>query len=163
MANSPFVLEFAFDGDVQIMTGLSRFGEYARDLRPAFREISADFKQVTAATFAAQGPGWPPLNPRYAAWKARHYPGRPLLVRTGALQSAATGGSGYVERLEPLVMQLGVNVRYAHFHQQGTGRMPARKLVDFREDPAVQRRWAKIIQRHLVRESRRAGLSGRET
>lgn len=162
MANSPFVLEFSFDGVTQVATALSRFGEYARDLRPAYREISADFKKIAAETFSHSGPGWAPLSPTYAAWKGRHFPGKPILVRTGELQTAITGGSGYVEKLEPLIWQVGVRHPAATFHQRGTSRMPARKLVDFRRDPSIQRRWAKIVQRHLVAESRRAGLNGRE-
>lgn len=33
------------------------------------------------------GEGWPPLNSDYAAWKARHFPGAPMLVREGVLRN----------------------------------------------------------------------------
>lgn len=39
------------------------------------------------------GYGYRPRSKKYLAWKAKHFPGRPLLVATGALQAAAAAGS----------------------------------------------------------------------
>ena len=40
---------------------------------------------------------WEALKPRYAAWKERHFPGAPILVRTGKLRSSMhRGGAGNI-------------------------------------------------------------------
>lgn len=37
---------------------------------------------------------WAPLSPRYVAWKNLHYPGRPLMVATGAMRASLLGVTG---------------------------------------------------------------------
>ena len=156
-----FVLELVIDGEQQVLSALSRFGEYANDLHVPFGEMATDFARAEGARFAAQGPGWAALSPEYAAWKAAHYPGKPILQRTGALLGSLTGGAGFIREITDEAMTLGTRVGYARFHQRGTGRMPKREVI--RLQPEDRLRWAKIMQKHLVAEARRAGLMAEAT
>lgn len=76
--------------------------------------------------FATEGElvgGWPDLSPEYAAWKARHFPGRRILELHRRLQmslmpgAAGTsgGGSDTVLRVGPRQMEIGTRVPYARF------------------------------------------------
>jgi hypothetical protein len=74
--------------------------------------------------FATEGDavgGWPDLSPGYAAWKARHFPGRKILELTRRLQNslmpgaAGTSGAGSdtVLRVRPTQLEIGTRVPYA--------------------------------------------------
>jgi hypothetical protein len=74
--------------------------------------------------FATEGDlvgGWPDLNPGYAAWKARHFPGRKILELTRRLRNSlmpgATGSSGggsdTVLKIGPRALEIGTRVPYA--------------------------------------------------
>lgn len=71
----------------------------------------------------------------YAAWKAKHYPGMPILQLTGRLITAATvpGAPDNINSYEPFSMEYGVsdNIPYAYKHQYGSkdGRTPARRYM----------------------------------
>src|SRR5580765_3894261 len=99
------------------------------DWRPYWADIAAVFYISESARFSSGGFGtWPPLSDGYARWKAKHYPGRPILVRTGALQESLTSrtGAGAIYEESPLELNLGTNIPYAKYHQTGTSKMPAR-------------------------------------
>lgn len=83
--------------------------------------------------FASQGGVvgyvWPRLSPKYSVWKAKHYPGRGPLVRTGAMQHAfdysANSTSVHIQNLMP----------YAKYHDSTAPRtkMPYRPLTGVNE------------------------------
>src|SRR5262249_32662130 len=91
----------------------------------------------------ALGHTWTPLSPKYAAWKAIHFPGRPILQRTGALRRAASRplrratADGLTITI-PWSRELGQPVK-VEWHQEGTigkvgpaghtGTMPARPIL----------------------------------
>lgn len=85
----------------------------------------------TEGAFA--GSRWAPLSASYAAWKALHFPGRPILSATGALRRAATTPR---RRATPTMLVLSVEpysregrtVQPSWF-EEGTSRMPARPIV----------------------------------
>lgn len=67
-------------------------------------------------------------------WQARKHPyPHPILMKTGAMMQAATGGgAGAIERIENNQLEVGVSgatVGYAAFHQHGTSRMVARPFI----------------------------------
>jgi len=125
------------------------------DWRDAWEPMAADFRASEAEIFAEEGPGWAPLSPRYAQWKAHHYPGMPLLVRTGALAASLieADSDGNINELYPTEMKLGSDLktkdgRYTlgMLHQTGTrphkgspDGMTARPPVIVR--PSLQRQW----------------------
>lgn len=141
-------MHFEFFGDTQIDRTLTAFVERGEDATPAFEAMRARFLDAERRQFDSQGHGsWPALSPRYGAWKATHFPGRPLLVRTGDLRRSLTEGPE-VSVIQPRRAIFGSAVEYGVYHQQGTSRMPRRKVVDFSE--AERRAWVKILERWLT-------------
>lgn len=151
----PTRIVFDFAGEAQVDRQLLRFAGRARDARPAFREMARRFAPAEGRQFDSQGAygsgPWKPLSPEYAAWKERHYPGRKIMQRTGALKRDLTERPFGVEVIEPSHMVLGTNRSYAKYHQRGgstPGRPPQRKLVDLPE--TERQEWVRILQRHIV-------------
>jgi phage gpG-like protein len=152
-------VDIVFDirGDEQLRRSLSRFGEHAKDLSEPFREIVKDFYKVEKKQFESEGGygsgGWQPLSPRYAAWKAKKHPGRPLMVVSGLLKESLLGENPYsIENVTPKSMEVGTVVNFAIYHQKGTSKMPARQLIQLTD--ADKKRWVKYIQKYLVKQAR---------
>lgn len=146
----PTRIHFEFFGDTQIDRTLEGIEIRGRDATPAWEEIAESFLAGERSQFASQGAwgsgGWSPLSPKYAEWKARHYPGQPILVRTGALRASLTDGPD-VRIIRPQDAWLGSMVRYGRYHQSGDG-VPRRPPVDIPE--SERRTWAKIMHRFLI-------------
>lgn len=112
---------------------LDDFGRYL------FPRLIPVFESELEAQFAAQGRGpnagsWAPLSEQYAAWKEQHFPGQPILQRSGELFHGLTSSSSpFAKRItEGNEFDFGtVGVEYASFHQLGTEHMPARPEFDF--------------------------------
>ena len=96
--------------------------------------------------------GWVPLSPAYAAWKAIHYPGQPMLQRTGRLIESFEGGPGAIRVVRPESLAFGSDIPYGTYHQTGTGRMPRRRIIDLTEEDRTM--IMREIQRYLVRVAR---------
>lgn len=154
----PAILNISVEGDTLIARELRGWQLRAVSARPAFEKMADAFAQAETRQFDSEGGygsgGWAPLSPSYAAWKAIHYPGKPILERTGALRRALTTRPLGVERIEDEFGEFGVGgslgsgVDYAVYHQQGTPKMPARPPVAFPE--SVKREFVKILQVWLV-------------
>jgi len=116
-----------------------------KDLRPAWLVIRNDLRNVvwkqqfeTEGGYA--GSGWEPLSDKYAAWKEKHYPGKPILQLTGQLKKSFTedfrgSNGGYYQLLAPSFMEVGSDLKVGKYnlgllHQTGTENMPARKVVE---------------------------------
>ncbi len=127
---------------------ISKFGSYV------YPKLVPVFEEEERAQFAAEGEGpntggWQPLSEAYAAWKAGHYPGQPILVATGNLREALTSSSSpnALRTYDAENFDFGTaGLDYASFHQTGTGKMPARPEYDFTE--------------HLEAELQKAALEG---
>jgi phage gpG-like protein len=150
-------ITFEVAGDEQLKRSFSRFGEHAKDLSEPFREIVKDFYKIEKKQFESEGGygsgGWQPLSPRYAAWKAKKYPGRPLMVVSGLLKESLLGENPYsIENVTPKSMEVGTVVNFAVYHQKGTCKMPARPLIQLTD--ADKKRWIKFIQVYLVKQAR---------
>jgi phage gpG-like protein len=147
----PTLISFTFFGDAQLDRRLERMTGHTEDARPAFEAIRESFLAAERRQFSTQGGyasgGWAPLSPRYAEWKARHYPGQPILRRTDELFRSLTEGPE-INVIEPQFALFGSAVPYGEFHQHGTARMPMRKPVELPE--ALRRRWVKILQRWII-------------
>lgn len=144
-------LKLEFYGDVQLDRTLARFADNIGDARPAWDVLADRFGRLERRQFAGEGPfsgGWQALSPDYAEWKERHYPGKPILERSGDLLRSLTRRPFGVEVLEPGFMVVGSDVDYGQWHQQGTDRMPRRRPVEFPEHE--RREWVRILQRFIV-------------
>lgn len=148
-------LSFTFYGDVQLNRTLARVTDAVHDLRPAWEVLAGRFVAMERQQFDTEGryasAGWAPLSPRYARWKAAHYPGKTILRRTDDLYNSLTRRPLGVEVIEPQLAIFGSAVRYGEFHQRGGGRagyLPRRRPVEFPE--AERREWVKVLQRYIM-------------
>jgi hypothetical protein len=124
------------------------------DATPAWRDILANWKSEQKRVFSSQGgsigANWPPLSPRYAEWKQRHYGGRPMLVRSGSLRAAAEGeSSGFFAKISALGLELGITHRVAQIQNA------RRPIMRFSE--IEQRRWYRLMQLYVERSASAAG------
>lgn len=143
---------FTVEGEAQIDRTLARFADNVSDALPLWDKLADRFASIERRQFASEGGygsgGWPALSPRYAAWKARHYPGKPILERDGELKRSLTVRPFGVEVLTPSSMTVGSGIDYGRFHQQGAGNLPQRRPVELPE--SERRTWVRLIQRFIV-------------
>jgi phage gpG-like protein len=103
------------------------------DVKPVFRWAHQVLKKTFAENFTSQGlpvGGWSPLDPEYAAWKARRLPGAPTLIRSGELfRSLSELSDPSVNEINKLSATFGTGLNYAKFHQYGTNKMPKRQIL----------------------------------
>lgn len=144
---------FSVVGVNQLSRSLGVMADHISDLRPAWKEIRKNFYENERKQFRTQGGhasgGWKRLSPSYAAQKAKRYPGRTILVRTGTLEKALTHpahtGSIWIPRKTSVSM--GTSLPYAKYHQVGTRRMPSRPPVELTAEQKTQ--WPKIIHEYI--------------
>lgn len=149
-------LTFAVFGDVQVDRTLEGIEAAAADLRPAWEVLRGRFLTSERRQFASQGGysgGWRPLSPRYAAWKAAHFPGKTILRRTDDLYESLVDGPD-IAILEPDYMILGTSVGYAAYHQHGSGALPQRRPVELPDRERAE--WVKVLQSFI----RTGGVTG---
>ena len=124
---------------------LEELGRRLGDLTPVWREVVSDWKAQEKRVFetegAAIGVRWPPLSPRYAAWKAKHFGGT-MLVRSGHLRAAAVGtGSGYEEKIAQLAVEFKITDPTA---QYVATRRPITRFSDIEKA-----RWFRLLQTYV--------------
>jgi phage gpG-like protein len=89
------------------------------------------------------GTPWKRLTPAYSAWKQQHFPGQPILRRTGLMLDSAyltTRGDTFLVR----------STSYGKYHQFGTSRMAARPWMgvpDISLKHIVPIAWKNILSR----------------
>jgi phage gpG-like protein len=144
--------KLSFYGDVQLDRTLARMQENPKDARPLWEALANRFAAIETRQFKSAGRyasgGWSPLSPRYAAWKAKHYPGAPILTRTAALRNSLTRRPFGVDIIEHKSMAVGSDVDYGKYHQNGEGNNPQRRAVELTENE--RRRWMRALQRYVI-------------
>jgi phage gpG-like protein len=147
------LLSFTVTGEEAVTAGIAALLASMQDLTPFWREVFAPkyfamVQDLFATSGTSRGPGgkfvggnWAWLSPKYRVWKAKHYPGQPILTREGRLRDsmvwngAGVGPEGVFEA-HPMFAVAGTTVPYGKFHQYGTSTMPARPFLP-PPDPAV--------------------------
>ena len=93
----------------------------------AFREVWYDITSEQFQSEGELGPGaWSPLTEVYERWKAKAYPGMPILRATDRLMDSLLGGPEGVWRAGSRSLEYGSKVPYFDAHMTGTETMPAR-------------------------------------
>lgn len=149
-------------GEKVLDRALSRFGEQLRDLRQLWPAVVTELRAITREQFAGQGIGatgqWAKLSPAYKRWKEKNYPGRPILVRTEALKdSLLKNNKNTVYRPLPQSLEFGTKIKYAAYHQRGSGKLKRRPIFDLNEQQKT--RIIKAIQKRLVSAGRDNGVT----
>ena len=80
-------------GAAETNVGLAALSVMLADASPFWPGIVAALEGAEAGVFAAEGPGWLPLQGDYAEWKAANYPNANILELTGALRNSLTGST----------------------------------------------------------------------
>lgn len=146
-----FRLTLEFFGERQLDRTLDAIDARLHNMRPAWDALADRFAEVERRQFDSEGKygsgGWKPLSPAYAAWKARRYPGKPILEREGDLRRSLTVRPFPVERFGRLDAEFGSDVPYGAFHQRGSGRLPQRRPVEL--PTSTREEWAKLLQRYV--------------
>lgn len=149
-------------GEVEMDRGLARFTDGIADWRPIWPVFGDNFYAHLKSVFSTEGEAgagkWAPLSEKYAAWKARRYPGRPILQRTGRLEASLTDRHAEGARYEatPKSLTIGSTVKYGIFHQTGGDHLPQRKEIALPEP--VKRELMRIAQMYLVQIASSAGF-----
>jgi phage gpG-like protein len=149
-------------GQVQMDRGIARFADGIADYRPVWPVIEDEFygqvRRQCATEGAEGGEHWKPLSAAYGEWKEVHYPGKPILQRTGDLFKSLTSSSDAnavcIEERKKLT--LGSRVSYSIYHQTGTSRMPARPEIQLTE--VFKRIAMKNVQAYLVEIATKVGF-----
>lgn len=124
----------------RLSVAFERAGEYVADFgKYVFPRLTPVFEAAEEEQFDAEGSGptsgaWAPLTPSYAEWKAKAYPGAPILEQRGTMRAALTSSASPVAYREWSASEFAfgtAGVEYASFHQRGTSRMKARPPFDF--------------------------------
>lgn len=92
---------------------------------------------------------WPALNPRYAAWKARTFPGSPPLIRSGEMNDSF----GFEEHKRSL--DLFNTADHFDYHQEGRG-VPQRMMMKIDQQRAA--RVVKYLVGDLTQQMQHKGL-----
>jgi phage gpG-like protein len=141
---------------------IARFADGVSDYRPVWAVIEDDFYALVSRQFATEGVEgggrWPELTAEYGKWKAMHYPGKPILERTGELMASLTspGAPGAVRVEERKTLTLGTTVPYAIFHQTGTRKMARRPEIQLTEP--FKRTAMAHVQGYLVQMATQGGF-----
>lgn len=154
-------------GMQSLRAALERAGDNVRHLgQYVFPRLIPVLEKAVRRQFQAEGGGpfagpWAPLTEKYRAWKERHYPGRPILVRTGDMREALTSSASPFASRDYSDSELAYGTKglnYASFHQTGTGRLPGRPPFDFGAD--VEREMRDAVQLGIVEAVRAADREG---
>lgn len=105
--------------------------------------------EVFASRGGVVGKRWPRLNENYAAWKARRWPGRPPLIRTGLMNRS------FKHKSTQLTTSLWNEAKYFDYHQDGRG-VPPRVMM--RVDQEREARIVKYIVSDLTTQMDQKGL-----
>lgn len=148
-------IQITVTGDKELIAKLNRLSAGGLDLEDSM-DSSGRFltRFFSGEVFASRGrvinEPWPALNSSYAAWKARQFPGRPPLVKTGEMMRSFKHTSS-ARRLE-----LFNTSDYFAFHQDGTRHLPQRVMM--KVDNRRVQRVAEFIAEDLAQQMQRAGL-----
>ncbi len=100
------------------------------DLRGAMESVGSEAKKFFGGqVFASRGgvidQSWPRLSNRYAAQKAKKWPGRPVLVRTGVMQRSFSSST------TPMSVTITNTAPYFKYHQSSASRgtLPRRAMI----------------------------------
>ncbi len=135
-----------------------------KDLRPVWPDVHNIFMDFIKEVFRSQGgyagTTWQPLNPNYAAWKARYYAGKPIMQLTGRLYESfiTPNHPEHVYRTGPSFGEFGTRVLYARTHHWGypPRNIPARRLIP-RFTKAEGERVVDAILAHIIKGARKPG------
>lgn len=129
---------------------LVKLAENISDLRPVWKNLIDYYQnEIIPAAWSTkgkimEGKRWTPLSKKYNKWKKKNYPGQPLMYRTGKLLEAATGGPGWMQKINRRNMEMGVEGQEYFYHVSERSKY-GRKYFYTSENSLPARAWAWLI------------------
>jgi len=123
-------IKLKINGLDEMHDNLENINKRMGDLRPVWPKAHEKLKGYLIENFTAQGlpsGGWAPLDAEYGAWKIKHFPGMPILVKEGGLFAKIAQGPDLDGNKRTASFSFGGEI--AKFHQYGTRNMPARRII----------------------------------
>lgn len=122
-----YAIKVDIQGATELAQKLRKFGSSVLDLSRSMEDIGVYFERFFAGeVFASRGgvigKSWPALDSRYAVYKARAWPGRPPLIRTGVMNNS------FKHRSTRLSTTIWNEAEYFEYHQEGQG-VPQRVMM----------------------------------
>lgn len=109
---------------------LSLYGKRLADWPLLWGEVVIALTEAERDWFATEGEGsWKPLNPEYAATKARLFPGKTILRATDTLYESLTTPNLAASLKNPDQLEFGSDDPVAEYHYKGTPKMPKRNPI----------------------------------
>lgn len=139
-------------GEVQLDRGIARFSEGVADYRPIWPVIEDDFYAQEKDQFKTEGTEggekWQRLSAEYSGWKEAHFPGKPILERTGDLMRSLTqpNDPNGVRIEERKTLTLGSKIPYAIYHQSI---LPRKSKLPRRPEIALTEAFKRGVMHHL--------------
>lgn len=142
------------EGDKELMQKLRDFAagqlDLSRSMDASGLYLSRFFSgEVFASRGQVIGEPWPRLHEAYAVFKARRWPGRPPLIRTGLMNSS------FKHKSTKLTTSLWNEASYFDYHQEGRG-VPQRVMMKVDQQRAT--RVVKYLVSDLTTQMDQKGL-----
>lgn len=138
----------------ELLGGFAGIEKYIDNLQPVLEPVGKEALSDVQHGFDVGGPGWP----AHAAStrKKKVGPSR-LLWDTGALRdSFAKGAAGNIFRIGANYAEVGSNIFYGIFHQEGRGNNPVRLIVNV--TPEMETKYTEIAEDKLTQAIRSFGF-----
>ena len=162
---SSYELRWEIAGEVQLARAFRSLALDLRDYREPLGDLADLIYEENRKQFAAEGrPPWARLSAGYRRWKERHFPGRKIMNRTGALEASLTDrrSSGAIFRLTSDELEIGTKLMVGKYnlgliHQKPLrSRLPQRSLMDLTK--SAQNESTRIFANWFERKGREAGV-----
>lgn len=147
-------IQVSITGDKELVQKLNNFTRDQLDLSRSMGAMSLYLTRFfSGEVFASRGQvigkPWPALNPNYAAYKARKWPGRPPLMRSGLMNRS------FKFKSTKLTTSLWNEAKYFDYHNEGRG-VPERVMMLV--DGQREKRIVKYVVSDLTRQMSKAVL-----
>lgn len=116
-------------------------GDFSGVLQKAIHDLEKDHRENFIEERTPDGLAWPPLAPKTMARKGHNR----ILYETGRLLHSLSGLETRGDSIREIVdegankgFSYGTAVPYAHFHQDGTAKIPQREFAGFTEERIEQ-------------------------
>lgn len=154
------IIEIELRGFDELERSLRGFAATLIDLRPFWPLVVPMFVRWMGDQFSSEGGWgghtWTPLSAEYAAEKAARYPGRSILIATGALRGAASRPQ---RTATPSSLTLTITDPKVGYHQDGTPTMPARPVIPNGLPASADAELEEAAERYCAEMAARFGLT----
>lgn len=144
-------------GTKEVKAKLRKLGQELYMLQSAMTAIGDSLsKYYRDVGFSSQGGvfggQWPRLSPAYAARKAKEYPGRPILVKTGKMQRS------FEYDAKQTYVKISNEAPQFIYHQSTAPRLKLPRRAMMGVNGAVKKTVNEIVKREINAKLRRTGL-----